>query len=118
MIVSDGGKNIYPEDIESAFDGVPCEELCVFAERFVWRSHELRGEKLCVALRLKAGGDLSTTLAAIREHNRKLADFKRVSSYAVVSGEFPRTASMKIKREALAERVRAEVPAPLPLVAS
>jgi long-chain acyl-CoA synthetase len=118
MIVSEGGKNIYPEDIESAFDGVPCEELCVFAERFVWRSHELRGERLCVVLRLKAGADASATLAAIREHNRKLADWKRVSSYAVVSSEFPRTASMKIKREALAAQVRTEIEAPSPLVAS
>jgi acyl-coenzyme A synthetase/AMP-(fatty) acid ligase len=84
----------------------------------VWRSHELRGERLCVVLRLKAGADASATLAAIREHNRKLADWKRVSSYAVVSSEFPRTASMKIKREALAAQVRTEIEAPSPLVAS
>src|SRR6202161_691136 len=28
MIVTAGGKNIYPEDIEAAFDGLPVEEYC------------------------------------------------------------------------------------------
>ena len=112
MIVTDGGKNIYPEDIEAVFDGVPCEELCVFAERFVWRKRELQNEGLCVVLRLKPGGSLAETLAAVNTANRKLADFKRVSSYAVVTQEFPRTASMKIKRNELADSVQAAVSEP------
>src|SRR5438309_724116 len=29
MIVTAGGKNVYPEDIETAFDGVPVKEYCV-----------------------------------------------------------------------------------------
>src|SRR6266576_1292885 len=33
MIVTEGGKNIYPEDIEAAFDGVALKEYCVFADR-------------------------------------------------------------------------------------
>jgi len=118
MIVTDGGKNIYPEDIEAVFDTVPCEELCVFAERYVWREQSLRDERLCVVVRLKAGADAETTLNAIRNQNRKLADFKRVSSYAIVTQEFPRTASMKVKRAELAELVRTRVDAPIALGAS
>lgn len=115
MIVTDGGKNIYPEDIEAAFEAVPCEELCVFAERYIWKRRELREEGLCVVLRLKQDVPLEETLAAVQAANRKLADFKRVSSYAVVSAEFPRTASMKIKRIELAHSVQAALTAPTPL---
>jgi long-chain acyl-CoA synthetase len=112
MIVTDGGKNIYPEDVEAAFDAVPCEELCVFAERFVWRKQALGDEGLCVVVRLKSGALLEDTLNAIRVANRKLADFKRASSYAVITEEFPRTASMKVKRGELGELVHKLVPAP------
>ena len=34
MIVTEGGKNIYPEDIETAFDGLPLKEYCVFAANY------------------------------------------------------------------------------------
>jgi long-chain acyl-CoA synthetase len=115
MIVTEGGKNVYPEDIEAAFDAVPCEELCVVAERYVWREQRLGGERLCVIVRPKAKADVEATLAAIRDANHKLADFKRVSSYALCTREFPRTASMKIKRAELAELLRADVPAAEPL---
>src|SRR5207249_648804 len=46
MIVTEGGKNIYPEDIESAFDGVALKEYCVFAANFIWPKKELGGESL------------------------------------------------------------------------
>jgi long-chain acyl-CoA synthetase len=114
MIVTEGGKNVYPEDIEAAFDGVPCEELCVFAVRYVWSARELRGESLCVVLRPKRGME-AQALAAVRAANLKLADYKRCASYAVVSDEFPRTASQKVKRAELAALVRSRVQAPTPL---
>ncbi|HEX4353468.1 MAG TPA: AMP-binding protein, partial [Polyangiales bacterium] len=114
MIVTDGGKNVYPEDIEAAFDGVPCEELSVFAERYVWPARELRGESLCVVVRPKRGGE-DEALAAIRSANLKLADYKRIASFAFVQEEFPRTASMKVKRAELAVRTREQLTAPTPL---
>ena len=118
MIVTEGGKNVYPEDIEAAFDTLPCEELCVFATRYVWPAQELRGESLCLVFRSKAGVSLSDALIAVRAANLKLADYKRISAYAVVTAEFPRTASMKIKRSELAALVRASAEAPTALSSS
>jgi long-chain acyl-CoA synthetase len=37
--------------------------------------------------------------------NRRLADFKRVGGYVIWEKDFPRTASMKIKRQPLAEEI-------------
>ncbi|MCA9569587.1 MAG: AMP-binding protein, partial [Myxococcales bacterium] len=46
MIVTPGGKNVYPEDVESAFDGLPVDELCVFAANYVWPARTMVGEAL------------------------------------------------------------------------
>src|SRR5438067_5040276 len=35
MIVTEEGKNIYPEDIESVFEGLPVKEFCVFAANYI-----------------------------------------------------------------------------------
>ncbi len=53
MIVTEGGKNIYPEDIETVFDGLPVKEYCVFAANYVWPQKELGREMLVMALRLE-----------------------------------------------------------------
>jgi acyl-CoA synthetase (AMP-forming)/AMP-acid ligase II len=41
--------------------------------------------------------------------NRKLPEHKRITAFVTVEQAFPRTASMKIKRQPLAERLRAEL---------
>src|ERR1700752_1983030 len=53
MIVTDGGKNIYPEDIENSFDGLPVKEYCVFAANWLWAQDGLGREMLVVGLRLE-----------------------------------------------------------------
>jgi long-chain acyl-CoA synthetase len=47
----------------------------------------------------------SKLLEDISARNRKLPDFKRVSGYLIWEKDFPRTASMKIKRQVLAEDI-------------
>ncbi len=108
MIVTEGGKNIYPEDIESNFEDLPgCEEYCVFAADYIWPTGKLTGEQLVIVVRPEAGEVADEELVnELRKRNRRLADFKRLSGYIVRSADFPVTASMKIKRNVLAEELR------------
>src|ERR1700680_2555735 len=110
MIVTEGGKNIYPEDIETFFDGLPVKEYCVFAANYIWPQKELGREMLVMALRLEQNQRFdSVLLEEIVARNRRLPDFKRVGEYFIWEKDFPRTASMKVKRQQLAEEVRKTV---------
>ena len=110
MIVTEGGKNIYPEDIESVFDGLAVKEYCVFAANYVWPQKALRGEMLVLVLRLEEKQEFSDSLKNdISERNRRLPDFKRVSGYLLSYKDFPRTASLKIKRDDLAREIAGSV---------
>src|SRR6478736_389959 len=112
MIVTEGGKNIYPEDIETAFDGLPVKEYCIFAANYIWPVKSLGHEMLVLVLRLEPGQDgqnsefNDTLKQEITARNRRLPDFKRVGGCVVWEKDFPRTAAMKIKRWALAEEIR------------
>ena len=106
MIVTEGGKNIYPEDIEIIFDGLPVKEYCVFAANYVWPVKQLGNEVLFMAIRLEQNQQFdSTLLDELNARNRQLPDFKRVTGYLPWPKDFPRTASLKIKRTALAEEI-------------
>jgi long-chain acyl-CoA synthetase len=106
MIVTEGGKNIYPEDIETVFDGLPVKECCIFAANYLWPKKELGGESLVLVLRLEENQKFDgKLLEEIVARNRRLPDFKRVSSYLVWDKDFPRTTAMKIKRQILAEEI-------------
>ena len=107
MIVTEGGKNIYPEDIENAFDGLPVKEYCIFAANYLWPAKSLGREMLVLLLRLEQNQEFTDALKEeIVSRNRRLPDFKRVGGYLVYGKDFPRTASMKIKRNELAEDIR------------
>lgn len=109
MIVTEGGKNIYPEDIESAFEDLPdCEEFCVFAANYVWPKQTMVGEQLMIVVRPEGDGATDELKAEIAKRNQRLPDFKRLSAYAVLEEEFPKTASQKIKRNVLAEELRTQ----------
>ena len=106
MIVTAGGKNIYPEDIETVFDGLPVKEYCIFAANYVWPKNELGQEMLVIVLRLEQSQHFdSKLLEEMSVRNRRLPDFKRVGAYLVWTKDFPRTASMKVKRQELAEDI-------------
>jgi long-chain acyl-CoA synthetase len=107
MIVTEGGKNIYPEDIESSFEGIEIKEHSIFAANFIWPQKELGKEILVLVLHPDLNQEVTrAVLDDIIGRNRRLPDFKRIGGYLIWDKDFPRTASMKIKRNDLAEQIR------------
>jgi long-chain acyl-CoA synthetase len=108
MIVTEEGKNIYPEDIESVFDRAAVKEFCVFAANYLWPARSMLGEQLVLIVHPESGQQISPEIVSnLSECNRRLLNYKRVHGYLVWDCDFPRTASMKIKRGELAEQIRA-----------
>src|SRR5882672_885019 len=106
MIVTEEGKNIYPEDIETVFESLPVKEFCVFAANYVWPKRSMVGEQLILALHLENGQSYSDALRNdIIARNNRLLNYKRVHGVVLLEEDFPRTASLKIKRNILAERL-------------
>jgi len=107
MIVTEGGKNVYPEDIETVFEGLPVKEFCVFAANYLWPQRTTSHEQLVIVLRLEPGQKFTEGLRAeLMARNRRLPDFKRISGYALWEEDFPRTTSLKTKRDTLGEEIR------------
>jgi len=107
MIVTEEGKNIYPEDIENVFEGLPVKEFCVFAAGYLWPERTMVGEKLVLVVHAEPGQAINNeTIANLAGRNRRLVNYKRVSGFLVWDADFPRTASLKVKRDELAEQIR------------
>ncbi|MEZ4240333.1 MAG: AMP-binding protein [Myxococcota bacterium] len=103
VIVTAGGKNVYPEDVAFAFrelDGA--EELEVFAAHTLWPARSLEGEALVLVVRADDVGDLLPRIAA---RNRGLAGYKRVSGVLPWSAAFPGPRRFKVKRRELAAAI-------------
>ena len=107
MIVTEGGKNIYPEDIESAFEGIAVKEHCIFAANYIWPQKELGAEALVLVVHPDLNQDFTESIKEdVASRNRTLPDYKRISGCVLWDKDFPRTASMKIKRTELADEIR------------
>jgi long-chain acyl-CoA synthetase len=106
MIVTEEGKNIYPEDIESAFDSLPVKELCVFAADYIWPRRSMLGEQLILVIHLEPGQNLTDELRGeIVKRNNQLLNFKRVHGLVLFADDFPRNASQKVLRDSLKDRL-------------
>jgi long-chain acyl-CoA synthetase len=106
MIVTEEGKNIYPEDIEAVFDSLPVKEFCVFAANYIWPQRSMVGEQLLLALHLEPSQTYTEELRRdISVRNSKLLNYKRIHGVVLCDEDFPRTASLKIKRNALREQL-------------
>jgi len=106
MIVTDEGKNIYPEDIEAVFESLPVKEFCIFAANYIWPRRSMVGEQLLLVLHLEQDQAFSDELRLdISNRNNRLLNYKRVHGLVLFGEDFPRTASLKIKRNILAERL-------------
>jgi long-chain acyl-CoA synthetase len=105
LIVTAGGKNVWPEDVEGAFRDAGCDEVAVFADHALEGRRSLGDEHLVLVVRRERG--LDGALDALREANRGLPDYQRVSLALPWGRPFPRTATLKLRRTELREQVRA-----------
>jgi len=106
MIVTSGGENIYPEDVEKAFEDLSeLKEYCVFGSHYLWPNTPLLEEKLVMVVHPQEKSDAGELSEKIKAHNRKLSEQKRIAGILVWSQDFPRTGSLKVKRQNLAQEI-------------
>jgi long-chain acyl-CoA synthetase len=106
MIVTEEGKNVYAEDVEQGFEGLPVKEYCVFAANYIWPSRLMVGEQLVLVVHLEHGATFTEELRKeIAARNSRLINYKRVHGTVLYSDDFPLTASLKIIRVALAQQL-------------
>ncbi len=112
LIVSAGGKNIYPEEIElvllehdyiaealilgRSVEGKQGEKVCALIFPDAERIAELHPEAANTPLDSKPIKALIAT--AVNEVNQRMADYKRIMDWEVLKSEFQKTSSRKIKR--------------------
>jgi len=106
MIVTPEGKNIYPEDIENTFEGIPVKEFSIFAANYIWPQRAMAGEQLVLVIHPEPGQTADGALRMeISRRNSTLLNYKRVAGYVIWDSDFPRNAGLKIMRPALAEKI-------------
>ncbi|MGB2627249.1 MAG: AMP-binding protein [Candidatus Acidiferrum sp.] len=106
MIVTEEGKNVYAEDVESAFDGIQVKEFCVFAANYIWPRRSMVAEQLLLVIHLEPGQTFTDELKReIIARNNRLTNYKRVHGIVIYPEDFPLTASLKVIRKVLAQRL-------------
>lgn len=66
----------------------------------------MTAEQLVLVIHLETGQQLSDELRReINARNQRLLNYKRIHGVVLLEEDFPRTASMKIKRNVLAEQL-------------
>jgi long-chain acyl-CoA synthetase len=95
VIVTAGGLNIHPEDLEAAVELEPGVSACA-----VVPVQTASGTEPCAVLAMRGSGDQAA--AAIQHANTKLADFQHLSRWVLwPEPDLPRTSSGKVRRKAV-----------------
>jgi len=98
LMVTDGGENVWPDELEEAYgQEAAIDELGVF---------ERDGKILAVIVpaRDAAGAPDEAVRSAVDTASRELPSYKRISEYAVSHDALERTRLGKVRRHLLAER--------------
>ena len=114
VIVTQNGKNIYPEEIEMLLDKIPeIKEVMVYGKAPEGNEAKRKDEKeLIITARVivdkdkikELHGDISEKeiydiiWEQIKQVNKKLTSYKAVKALEFKDGEFEKTSTMKIKR--------------------
>lgn len=113
VIVTQNGKNIYPEEIELMLNDIPeISECLVYGEK---EKEDKRDKELIITAKIIPdykkieelhGKDLSEEdiqkiiWNKVKENNKKLTSYKAVKKIEIKKDEFEKTTTMKIKRYA------------------
>jgi long-chain acyl-CoA synthetase len=101
VIVTPGGTNVYPEDLENALRRQPEVKDCVVV------GLERGGNaEACAVVILRGGSDAESV---VRRANESLAEYQRIRLWMEWPQEdFPRTSTQKPRRKLIAEAVQAK----------
>ncbi|NRA66962.1 MAG: AMP-binding protein [Pseudobacteriovorax sp.] len=102
IIVTPGGKNIYPEEIESAANGIIDTELVALSSQSLQERNSLNNDRVIAVVR-NFDRDV---LKQIKKLNSKLSPHKRISAVINWDKDFPLTSSLKVKRGDLVSQLR------------
>ena len=105
VIVTPGGLNVYPGDLEAALRKQPEVKDCV-----VFGIERMGNAEPCAVVILRDQADLS---GVMRRANESLAEYQRMQTWFEWPQEdFPRTNTQKPRRSAIAEAVQRQMSAP------
>jgi long-chain acyl-CoA synthetase len=106
VIVSEAGKNIYPEEVELRYRGLPgVQDLVVLG---IPRNG--RGERVCaiVVPRPKATEtEIEEIRAAIAARSQEVPSYQQITQIEIWRGDLPKTTTLKVKRGKLRDAVLA-----------
>jgi long-chain acyl-CoA synthetase len=106
MIVTEEGKNVYAEDVESVFKTLPVKDSCVFAANYIWPQRSMAAEKLVLVVQLEPGQEVTEEMKTeIVACNNRLTNYKRVHGYILWHEDFPINTSRKLIKGTFAERL-------------
>jgi len=107
MIVTEEGKNIYPEDSESRFRKSCRQEFCVFAAKLHLAKRRWPTKNLCSYSISSRDNSYSEELPARHQRaEQSPAKLQAIQGLFCWDEDFPGQLSLKIKRNVLAELSR------------
>jgi long-chain acyl-CoA synthetase len=106
LIVTEAGKNVYPDEVEVRYRGLPyVSELCVVGVPNDSRT----GEAVHAVVVMNGEGDWKLIereiLSAAENIARHVPSHQRIQTFHFWSGELPKTSTMKAKRAAIRDAI-------------
>ncbi len=101
VIVTSAGKNVYPEEVEARYRGLPgVGELVILG-----LPRERGGEKVTALVVPAPGVEEESIRAAFAERSREVPSYQQIAGLVIWRGDLPKTTTMKVKRAVLREAV-------------
>ena len=98
LIILDNGKNVYPEELEEHLNAIPSiKEAMVY---------QYKG-KICAMIQLVSSTEKEAAKEAIRSLNAKMPTYKKISGITFRTKDFPKTTTLKIKRNEVMNEILA-----------